>query len=74
MAQLKINLNGVTLPLTMWGVAQGSLIYAIDYSNLPSYVVVSGQDDYSDYQTNLLTYARQFYINGEEATITFETI
>ena len=74
MTQLKINLNGVTLPLTMWGVVQGSQAYAIDYSNLPNYVVVSGQDDYSDYQANLLTYARQYYTNGEEAAIIFETI
>lgn len=75
MTTLKVKNNGLYIPPSMWFAAVGSNTYQISLDNIADgYVIISNSDDYTNYQTNLLTYARQFYTNGEEAAITFETI
>ena len=67
MTQLKVNLNGAWVGISMWNVdsAQANLDNLAD-----GYVVISGLDDYTAWQTEFLN---RLGVESQ-ALITFETI
>lgn len=76
MAQLKIKLNTCHLPITMFFSATNgeALSVNVDQIETDGYVLVSNGVDYTNYQAKLLEYARQYYTNGEESALVFETL